>query len=62
MADIKRTINDFKLGVEIKVVDGEERLVFDSRERWAILNLLDDAYLGSAMTGLKYETNSKREV
>ena len=62
MADIKSTIGSFALRVEVKVVDGEERLVFDSKDRWAILNLLDDAYLGSEMTGLKYEVNSKREV
>jgi len=62
MDDIKRTIADFELDIEVKTVNGEERLVFDAGDRWAILNLLDDAYLGSEMTGLKYETNSKREV
>lgn len=62
MADIKRTIADFELDIQVKTVNGEERLVFDTSDRWAILNLLDDAYLGSEMTGLKYETNSKREV
>ena len=62
MADIKRTIKSFHLGIEVKLVNSEERLVFDRKDRWAILNLLDDAYLGSEMTGLKYETNSKREV
>lgn len=62
MADIKRTIKDFGLNIEVKAVGGEERLVFDPNDRWAILNLLDDAYLGSEMTGVKYESNSKREV
>lgn len=62
MADIKRTIAAFRLDIAVEVVDGEERLVFNRRDRWAILNLLDDAYLGSQMTGLKYETNSKRQM
>ena len=62
MTDIKRTFQSFSLSVEVAVVDGEERLVFDRKDRWAILHLLDDAYLGSEMTGLKYETNSKREL
>ena len=62
MGDIRRTIENFGLDIEIRVVDGEERLVFDKANRWAILNVLDDAYLGSEMTGLQYETNSKREL
>ena len=62
MKDIKRTIQSFSLSVEVTAIDGKERLVFDRKDRWAILHLLDDAYLGSEMTGLKYETNSKREV
>ena len=62
MAKVKRVIASFDLGIEVRVVNGDERLVFDRKDRWAILNLLDDAYLESDMTGLKYETNSKREV
>jgi hypothetical protein len=56
--DIKRTIDEFGLNIPI-TPDG--KLVFDkAREnRWKILNLLDDNYLGSTMTQLKYEANSK---
>jgi len=60
--DIKRTIAKFKLKVGIEKADGVEKIVFDKDDRWAILNLLDDAYLGSEMTGINYEANSKREV
>ncbi|MCH9694143.1 MAG: DUF4868 domain-containing protein [Gammaproteobacteria bacterium] len=57
--DIRRTIENFDLNVEI---DENDELVFDTADRWGILQLLDDAFLGSEMTGLRYETNSKREV
>lgn len=57
--DIRRTIENFELDVEIN--DNDE-LVFDTANRWGILQLLDDAYLGSEMTGLRYETNSKKPV
>ena len=64
MKDIKRVIKEFNLSVQVVKRDGEEKLLFDesARERWTILNLLDDAYLGSSMTKRKYEANSKREV
>lgn len=59
--DIKRTIADFKLDVQIVEESGTEKLVFDNQlsKRWAILKLLDDDYLGSTMTNNKYEVNSK---
>jgi hypothetical protein len=64
MKDIKRVIRDFKLAAEVVERDGEERLVFDpeAKDRWLILRILDDDYLGSVMTKLKYEANSKRPV
>lgn len=62
MDDIKETIEHFDLPIEVQINDGQEELIFDPADRWGILNLLDDAYLGSRMTGLRYEVNSKREV
>ena len=62
MADIKKTISDFGLSVQVAEVNGQEQLMFEASDRWTILNLLDDAYLGSQMTGIKYEANSKRQV
>ncbi|WP_128911003.1 Kiwa anti-phage protein KwaB-like domain-containing protein [Granulicella sibirica] len=61
IADLRRTINEFDLDVQIAEIDGEERLVFEGApaKRWLILKLLDDNYLGSVMTTLKYEVNSK---
>ena len=62
MPTIKRTIEEFNLDVQTSVQNGEEKLIFDNSNKWGILNLLDDAYLGSQMTGYKYEVNSKREI
>lgn len=62
MDDLKRTIAKFGLKISVSVENGEEKLQFDETDKWAILNLLDDAYLGSEMTGLLYEANSKREL
>lgn len=57
ITDIKTVVAEFKLDIEIE----SDELVFDGhpRRRWEILKLLDDDYLGSTMTGMKYETNSK---
>jgi hypothetical protein len=61
MQDIRRTISEFHLDVQVVIVDGQERLLFEATpsKRWLILNLLDDNYLGSIMTNQKYEVNSK---
>jgi hypothetical protein len=64
MKDIKRVIREFKLAAKIVKTDGEERLLFDSasKDKWLILRILDDDYLGSIMTKLKYEATSKRRM
>ena len=61
IADIKRVLKEFPhLGVEIEEKDGKESLVFDPENKWALLRLLDDDYLGSRLTGEKYEVTGKR--
>lgn len=64
MADIKRTLAEFGLEVPIVVEAGVEKLTFEASpaKRWTILKLLDDDYLGSVMTQLKYVANSKTAV
>jgi len=63
MGDLKEVIAVNQLSVEIVADErGVERLVFDPRNRWEILNLLDDRYLESRMTRNRYEVNSKREI
>ena len=61
MQDIRRTINEFHLDVQIVEENGQERLLFEANpnKRWIILKMLDDDYLGSVMTNQKYEVNSK---
>jgi len=59
--DIRRTIAEFKLEVQIVNENGQEKLLFEANpnKRWLILKLLDDDFLGSIMTHEKYEVNSK---
>jgi hypothetical protein len=60
MADLKRVIKKFGLPVEVSRDHGEERLVYDQADKWAILRLLDDDYLDSVMTRQMYEVTGKR--
>lgn len=61
MSDIRRTIDELRLNVQIVTENGEERLLFEPNpnKRWLLLKLLDDDFLGSIMTNQKYEVNSK---
>ena len=61
MRDIKKTIDEFGLEVQIVREHGRDKLLFEKglNKRWIILKLLDDDYLGSIMTNEKYEVNSK---
>lgn len=61
MDDIEKTIDEFDLDINIIKKNGEKKLAFekDVSRRWIILKLLDDDFLGSIMTDLKYDTNSK---
>jgi hypothetical protein len=64
MAKIKEIIVTFNIDVKIVVEGGKEKLVFEGSpsKRWNILKLLDDDYLDSNLTTLKYASNSKRQV
>jgi hypothetical protein len=63
-ADLERTIREFDLPVRVQGPSAKRELVFDPsiKNRWLILKLLDDDYLGSTMTQEKYEVNSKTSV
>jgi hypothetical protein len=61
MADIKRVLKEFpELGVKIVKKNDTEMLLFNPKDKWAVLRLLDDDYLGSVLTGQKYEVTGKR--
>jgi hypothetical protein len=61
---IKEVIKQFNLSEEERIQFDGTTLKFNTSptQRWTLLKLLDDDYLGSAMTGRKYETNSKLDV
>lgn len=57
-------IQQFKLTIPSKTVNGTTQLVFESEPagRFRILKLVDDDYLRSSMTKHSYEVNSKSET
>jgi hypothetical protein len=61
MEAINCSIRENELPIVSVMEDGVEKLVFDPEpsRRWILLKLLDDDYLTSVMTELKYEVNSK---
>lgn len=61
MDHVERTIREFDLDIQTQGAGADRALVFapEPAKRWLILKLLDDDYLGSVMTNLKYEVNSK---
>lgn len=64
MARIKVVIDEFDLEIRTVMVNGVEKLLFenDAERRWLILKLLDDDYLYSEMTEVRYAANSKQSV
>jgi hypothetical protein len=62
MEDIKKVKRELpSLKIEIVREGREEKILFDKRNKWELLRLLDDDFLKSIMTGLNYEVNSKRD-
>lgn len=59
---VKFVIEKLGLSVQLSLISGQEKLLFESSDRWALLKLLDDDYYQSEMTGRKYEANSKRDL
>lgn len=61
MNDLRRTIREHQLEIEIVKQNGADHLTFDPdpSRRWILLKLLDDDYLNSDMTDNKYDANSK---
>ncbi len=66
MSDIRKIIDQNHLPVEIRVVEGQERIFFNpkakAREKYALLRVFNDDYLESLMTGIDYEVTGKREL
>lgn len=62
IADLKKVIKKYSLSIQTVGKGQNEKIQFDSSDKWAILRLLDDDYLESVMTGESYEVNSKRPM
>ncbi len=62
MDHIKQVIEQNKLPLQIVEVEGKEMLVYDKKQRWIILKLLDDDYLWSKLTEQNYEVTGKRPI
>lgn len=62
MEHIMDTINRHHLSVRTEGVDGQEMIVYDPKDKWVLLRLLDDDYLWSTLTEQGYEVNGKREL
>lgn len=59
---IKKVVKKYNLDLEIVGVEGEEKVVYDPRNKWILLRLLDDDYLWSMLTEQSYEVSGKREL
>lgn len=62
MDKIKETIKNYGLDVKIVVHDGIEKILFDDKNVDEILELFEDQFVLSEMTGSRYKANSKREI
>jgi Domain of unknown function (DUF4868) len=60
--DLHKTIKTYTLPIQVDIVSGKKKLVYNPKERWAILHLLDDAYADSPMTRYSYYIKGKREI
>ncbi len=61
--DLHKTIQRYNLPIQVDIVNsGKKKLVYNPKERWAILHLLDDAYADSSMTRNSYYIKGKREI
>jgi hypothetical protein len=64
VSKIVETGRDFDLEVEVRQVDGENRIVIptDKKEIKRLLRLLDDDLLESGLTDARYQVSSKRKI
>ncbi|MDQ2715003.1 MAG: DUF4868 domain-containing protein [Chloroflexota bacterium] len=60
--DLHKTIRTYNLPIQVDITGGRKKLVYDPKQRWAILHLLDDAYADSSMTKYSYYIKGKREI
>ena len=62
MERLRQVIAAYHLPLQIVQEGGCEQLLYDPRQKWVILKLLDDDYLWSVLTEQRYEVSGKREL
>jgi Domain of unknown function (DUF4868) len=62
--DMEQNINtyDDDVDIEIKIINGKKKLLYDHKKPWEILHLLDDMYSESSMTKTSYQMRGKRPI
>ena len=60
MAGVKATIRDYELPIEVATGNDGEEVVFDEEHKWAFIRLIEDGYMRSELTQVRYEVTGKR--
>lgn len=60
--DMEKNIKRNTLSIQVDLINNRKKLVYNQKDRWGILKLLDDSYGESAMTRKRYYIKSKREM
>jgi hypothetical protein len=62
--DLHKIVQRYNLPIQVDLIksSGKKKLVYNRRERWAILHLLDDSYHDSRLTGNSYFSKGKRQI
>ncbi len=61
--DLHKTVRRYpELQIQVDLVRNKKKLVYDPKQRWAILHVLDDAYADSSMTSYSYFIKGKRQI
>jgi hypothetical protein len=59
---LKKVITQNNLPIKIVEENGAEVILYDPKNKWILLNLLNDDYLWSMLTETNYEVTGKREM
>lgn len=62
---LEQTVDDYGMSIRVEFWGSphkKKKLLYNSNQPWAILHLLDDQYVSSAMTELDYQARGKNEI
>jgi Domain of unknown function (DUF4868) len=60
--DLHNNIQQYNLPIKVEFIGGKKKMLYDPRDRWSILKLLDDSWVESSMTASSYYAKGKRAV